>query len=178
MLTFNWRCVFRGWKNARLSHLVGNGIGIVQKFVQTIFLRFRSWNRSCMSKFERTVTCCLPDQTLRTSGQVVYKLRNRCFQLPSPLSELLFVVSIVIKYSKVAHFCSCGGIAITTVGDLTRCLQQGIDRQTIVPRCLFNVKSKSSKSLPNAYNSGFPTFMISGRGSATDCLIVLPLRSS
>ena len=36
-----------------------------------------------------------------------------------------FCVSIVSKYSKVADCCSCGGVAITTVGDWSRCFQQG-----------------------------------------------------
>ena len=35
------------------------------------------------------------------------------------------------------------------------------------------MKSQSSKSLPGAYGSGFPTLMSSGRGFDTDCLIVL-----
>ena len=44
-----------------------------------------------MSWFARRVPFCIPDRTFRTSGTVVCKLRNRCFQLSSRLSVLLSV---------------------------------------------------------------------------------------
>ena len=120
--------------DARLFHLVGNEISTVrllvsshqfQKFVQRSLPRLRSWNRTCTSLFERTVQCCLPDQTFRTSGTVVCKLRKPLFPAFLTTFRAPFCVSIVSKYSKVADCCSCGGVAITTVGDWSRCFQQG-----------------------------------------------------
>ena len=81
--------------NARLFHLVGNGIGTVrlivsshqfQKFVQTVFHVFNLGTKLVSRDFHDP--CCLPDRTFRTSGTVVCKLRNRCFQLSSPLFVL------------------------------------------------------------------------------------------
>ena len=42
-----------------------------------------------------------------------------------------------------------------------------------VPAYPLKEKSQSSKSLPGAYGSGFPTLMSAGRGFDTDCPIVL-----
>ena len=47
-----------------------------------------------------------------------------------------------------------------------------------VPAYPLNVKSQSSKSLPGACGSGFPTLMSSGRGFDTDCPIVLTASAS
>ena len=119
--------------------------------------RLQSWNQTCKSWFARIVPCCLPDRTFRTSGTVVCKHRNRCFQLSSPLSVLLSV------------WASWGGTAM---------LQTAV-RVVESPSPLLAILSLfSAKSLPGAYGSGFPTLMSSGRGFDTDCPIVLTASAS
>ena len=64
-------------------------------------------------------------------------------------------------------------VAITTVGDCLAAFSRAGEAGSSVPAYPLNVKSQSSKSLPGAYGSGFPTLMSSGRGFDTDCPIVL-----
>ena len=52
--------------------------------------------------------------------------------------------------------------------------RKDIERTRALP---LNVKSQSSKSLPSAYGSDFPTRMSSGRSFDTDCPIVLDVAS-
>ena len=150
--TFNWRCVFRGsgvfetmpafftWSWA--------GIGTFRLLVSSPqFLeirsgdlpRLRSWNQTWKSWFARTVPCCQPGRTFRTSG-------NGCLQASKPLFPTSlttfrapFCVSIVSWYSKVAVCCPCGGVAITTVGDSLAVFSKARKARSSVPAYLFEV---------------------------------------
>ena len=62
-----------------------------------------------------------------------------------------------------------GGVAITIVGDCLAVFSKAGKSGSSVPAYPLNVKSQSSKSLPGAYGSGFPTLVSSGRGFDTDC---------
>ena len=123
-----------------------------------------------MSYFARTVPCCLSDRTFFTSKRVVCKLQNRCFQLSSPLSVLFSCVRIVSRYSEIADSCSCGGVAITTVGACLAVFSKAGQAGSSVPACPLNVK-QLSKSLPGAYGwlPDFRVFWARFRHQLTHC---------
>ena len=96
----------------------------------------------------------------------------------SCMSTSCFAASFAsLRYSNVADCCSCGGVAITTVGDCLAVFSKAGWAGSSVPAYPLNVKSQS-KSLPGAYGSGFPALMSSGRGFDTDCPIVLTASAS
>ena len=87
-------------------------------------------------------------------------------------------MSIVSRYSNVANCCSCGGVAITNVGDCLAVFQQGRIGRIEGPRVSVECEIPVVKVLPGAYGSGFPTLMSSGHGFDTDCPIVLTASAS
>ena len=78
-------------------------------------------------------------------------------------------MSIVRRYSNVADCCSCGVVAITSVVGCLAAFSMAGQARSSVPAHSLNVKSQSSKSLPSAYGSGFPTLVSSGRGFHSFC---------
>ena len=118
--------------------------------------RPRSWNRTYTRKF-------------RTPDTTVCKLRNRCFQL-FPVVTIFrasFSVSIVRKCSSVADCCSCGAVTITAVACCLAAVSRVGWAGSSVPAYPLEVKSESSKSLPGAYGSGFPTLMTVSGGTSS-----------
>ena len=97
----------------------------------------------------------------RTSGTVVCKLRNRCFQ------RAPFCVS-VRRYRKGCRLLIVWWSRLTTVGDRLAVFSKAGYAGSPVPVYPLNVKSQSSQSLPGAYGSGFQTLMSSGRGFDTE----------
>ena len=60
------------------------------------------------------------------------------------------------RYSKVADCCSCGGVAITTVGDCLAVFSKAGYAGSSVPAYPLYVKSQSSKSLPRCLRLWLP----------------------
>ena len=109
--------------NARLFHLVGNGSSTVrlivsshqfQKFVQTVFHVFDLGTELVRHDLhEQSRAAFLIGRSVhqaQLASKPLFPAFLTTFRAP-------FCVSIVRRYSNVADCCSCGGVAITTVGD-------------------------------------------------------------
>ena len=111
--------------NARLFHLVGNGIGTVrlivsshqfQKLVQTVFHVFDLGTKLVSHDLhEQSRAAILIGRSVHLA-QLSVRFETVVSSFPHDF-RAPFCVSIVSRYSKFADCCSCGGVAITTVGD-------------------------------------------------------------
>ena len=157
--------------DARFFHLVGLGISTVrlvssfqfQKFVQTIFHVFDLGTEIVRHHVheQSRVAFLIGRSVHQAQLSVSFEAVVSSFLYDFPCFFLC--VSIVRRYSNVADCCSCGGVAITSVGECLAAFSRAEKAGSSVPACSLNVKSQSSKSLSRAHGSGFPTLMSSGR---------------
>ena len=157
--------------NARLFHLIGNGIGTVrlivsshqfQKFVQTVFHVFNLGTKLvCHNLREKSRAAFLIGRSVH-QAQLSVSIETVVSNFPHD-----FTCSFLCEHREEVQQC-CRLLFVWWSRHhhcwwLSRCFQQGrigrIERTCVSVEC----EIQSSKSLPGAYGSGFPTLMSSGR---------------